>query len=324
MGRIRAVFVLIFAAAVLTAIAGALYQELGWRSDSRRWPEPGRLVNGLMMNCTGAGSPTVILESGLGDGSGQWRLVQPEIAKFTRVCSYDRAGYGMSKEGPMPRTSDRVASELHAALQTAGEKGPFILAGSSFGGYNVRVFAGRYRDEVAGMVLVDSTQEDQYRLLPKAWMTKVSAEMLARYRRQARWAPVFIGTGIARYMLRSQGQLSETSYRILQQKFVRTRASELENIQVSAEQARAAGTFGDMPLIVLTAAANRDAALRSELSAADFAEFQRVWIGDLQMRLARLSSRGERVMVEGSSHDIPSERPGAIVNAVEKVKGRAR
>jgi len=151
---------------VLLALAGASYQTVATSVDAHRLPEPGRLVDiggfRLQLNCIGKGSPTVILESGLGDVLLiQWERVQPEIAKFSRVCSYGRAGYGGSDSGPMPRTSAQIAEELHALLQEAGEKPPYLLVGSSFGGYNVRVFNGLYPDLVAGIVLVDSTQEDQ-------------------------------------------------------------------------------------------------------------------------------------------------------------------
>jgi pimeloyl-ACP methyl ester carboxylesterase len=138
--------------------------------DSQRSPEAGRLVDvgghQLKINCTGRGSPTVILESGLGDVLGEWRRAQAQISNFTRVCSYDRAGYGESDAGPLPRTSSQISGELHALLQNAGEHPRFILVGHSFGGYNVRVFNGQYPNEVAGVVLADSTQEDEYELLP--------------------------------------------------------------------------------------------------------------------------------------------------------------
>lgn len=146
---------------ILLVLAGASYQAIETRRDARRFPEGGQLVNvggyRLMLNCTGSGSPTVILESGWSDVSIEWRTVQPEIAKFSRVCSYDRAGYGGSDPGPMPRTTLQIATELHTLLRKAGEMPPYVLVGSSFGGYNVRVFNGLYPDEVVGIVLADAT-----------------------------------------------------------------------------------------------------------------------------------------------------------------------
>lgn len=130
------------------------------RADARSFPHPGRLASAgelrLNLHCTGAGVPTVVLEAGLLDSLDVWGRVQPAVARFARVCSYDRAGYGNSDPGPMPRTSVRIANELRAALHSAGERPPYVLVGASFGGFLVRVFNGRYPDEVAGLVLVDA------------------------------------------------------------------------------------------------------------------------------------------------------------------------
>jgi pimeloyl-ACP methyl ester carboxylesterase len=306
---------------ILLALAGASYQAIESRLDARHFPENGRLVDvggyRLMLNCTGGGNRTVILEAGFGDVSVEWRAVQPQIAKFSRVCSYDRAGYGGSDPGPVPRTSLQIAKELHALLRSAGEMPPYVLVGHSFGGYNVRVFNGLYPHEVAGIVLADATQEDQYELLPKAW-SAISAAQLKHCERQARYAFFVVDLGIGRLLLRARG-VDQGSYLILQTKYLRARASELEQIRVSAEQARAADHISDKPLVVLTAAENSDAILSSGLSKQDFEEFQRIWVDDLQMRLARLSTRGRRIMVQGSGHDIPSDRPESIVNAVHEL-----
>jgi len=123
---------------VALPIVGFTYQFIANRADADRAPEAGRLVDiggyRLKVNCIGTGSPTVVLESGLGDMSVEWTRVQPEIAKFTRVCSYDRAGYGGSDAGPLPRTSAQIARELHTLLRNAGEEPPYLLVGHSFGG----------------------------------------------------------------------------------------------------------------------------------------------------------------------------------------------
>src|ERR1700726_3410903 len=130
---------------------------------------PGQLVtvNGFRLNlyCMGSGSPTVVFDSGWEDWAPAWSTVQPQIAKWTRACSYDRAGAGFSDPGPMPRTSVRIAGELRTALHNAGIAGPYILVGSAYGGDNVRTFADLYMDEVAGLVLDDADPDD---LEPKA------------------------------------------------------------------------------------------------------------------------------------------------------------
>jgi pimeloyl-ACP methyl ester carboxylesterase len=124
------------------------------------YARPGQLVpsNGTRLNlyCNGNGSPTVVFDSGWEDWAPVWTIVQPEVAKWTRACSYDRAGAGFSDPGPMPRTSVRIADELRSALHNAGIQGPYILVGHAFGGDNVRTFAARYPAEVAGLVLVEA------------------------------------------------------------------------------------------------------------------------------------------------------------------------
>jgi pimeloyl-ACP methyl ester carboxylesterase len=114
----------------------------------------------LNLYCTGSGTPTVIFDSGWGDWAPIWAMVQPRVAMLTRACSYDRAGAGFSDAGPMPRTSLRIADELHSALHNAGIHGPYILVASSFGGNNLRVFADRYMPDVAGIVFVESDTDD--------------------------------------------------------------------------------------------------------------------------------------------------------------------
>jgi formylglycine-generating enzyme required for sulfatase activity len=128
------------------------------------YASPGQLVDvgGFRLNlyCMGSGSPAVVFDAGWGDWAPAWSKVQPEIAKWTRACSYDRAGTGFSDPGPMPRTSVQIAKELRTALHRAGISGPFILVGSAFGGDNVRTFADLYMDEVAGLVLDDADAVD--------------------------------------------------------------------------------------------------------------------------------------------------------------------
>jgi pimeloyl-ACP methyl ester carboxylesterase len=127
-------------------------------------PKPsGKLVDlgghKLHFNCTGKGSPTVVVENGLGDFSFDWILVQGEVSRFTRICTYDRAGYAWSDPGPMPRTFAQLNLELRDALGKLNERGPFLLVGHSFGGPVVRNFALAYPHDVAGIVLVDAAYE---------------------------------------------------------------------------------------------------------------------------------------------------------------------
>src|ERR687894_2673357 len=156
-GMVGLVIVLLF--------AGVVFQFVMTRIDARRYPAPGEMVEAggysLHLYCTGEpGAPTVVMDSGLGGTVLDWQLVQPEIAKFARVCTYDRAGMGWSDLGTQPRTSRQIARELHTLLDNAGVRGPYVLVGHSLGGTNMQVYASQYPDEVAGMVLVDSALED--------------------------------------------------------------------------------------------------------------------------------------------------------------------
>jgi pimeloyl-ACP methyl ester carboxylesterase len=155
--------VLICAAALLTV--GCLFQYLGQALDRRNHPPEGVLVDAggfrLQMNCSGSGSPTVIAEAGGGDFSIVWRHVQRAVAEQTRFCSYDRAGFGWSESTGAVQTRERVSADLHATLINGGIEGPYIMLGHSLGGVYVRDYALRHPESIAGIVLADSSHENQ-------------------------------------------------------------------------------------------------------------------------------------------------------------------
>jgi pimeloyl-ACP methyl ester carboxylesterase len=160
--------------AVVLGGAGVVCQAIASARDRHLYPPPGRLVDvgghRLHVHVMGGlrGRPTVILDAGIASCSAHWAWVQAELAAFTRVVAYDRAGLGWSDPGPRPRDARRSATELRAALRTAGIGGPYVVAGHSFGGLVVRMFADLYPDEVAGMVLVDASHPDQWAHIPAA------------------------------------------------------------------------------------------------------------------------------------------------------------
>jgi len=162
MRQTQSVFLL---AVFVSTIAPSVQQGTGASSpEDMMYAHPGQLVDvgGFRLNlyCTGSGSPTVVFDSGWEDWAPAWSKVQPQIAKWTRACSYDRAGAGFSDPGPMPRTSARIARELHVALHRANIAGPYVLVGNAFGGDNVRTFADLYMGEIAGVVLDDADSDD--------------------------------------------------------------------------------------------------------------------------------------------------------------------
>src|SRR6266403_4372367 len=165
---------------VLLAIVGAIYQSVESSNDLRTHSPPGRLieVNGYKMHlyCVGDGSPTVILESGLGDNWLSWYKVQPALAKFARVCSYDRAAVGWSDVQPEPPDSRNVALRLHSLLNNAEVKPPYVLVGHSIGGIHVRVYQNMYPSDVVGMVFVDSTHPDAKNRVPSQLMKWIALQ----------------------------------------------------------------------------------------------------------------------------------------------------
>jgi len=140
---------------------GGGYETVSEATDAQSYPMPGRLIDvgghGLHLNCTGSGSPTVVLQAGGGEMSSNLGWIAPAVARDTRVCVYDRAGRGWSEPADTPQDAATIATDLHTLLDRAGVPGPYVLAGHSFGGYYVLAFAARYPEKVAGMALVDST-----------------------------------------------------------------------------------------------------------------------------------------------------------------------
>ena len=161
------------APAGLIALMLAGVAACAWASASETDAAPGTFVDvgshRLHIHCTGRGSPAVVFESGLGSTSLDWVNVQPEVSRFTRACSYDRAGYGWSESGPEPRHADRIAGELDRLLVRADVPPPYVLVGHSFGGLAVRLFVARKEPRaVAGLVLVDAAHEHQFQRMESA------------------------------------------------------------------------------------------------------------------------------------------------------------
>jgi pimeloyl-ACP methyl ester carboxylesterase len=250
----------------------------------------------LHINCTGAGSPTVVLDAGLGVPSPTWSLVQPQVAKFTRVCSYDRAGIGKSDPGSIPRTSQQIATELHSLLNNAGIKGPYVMVGHSFGGLNVRLYTSQFPNEVVGMVLVDSSHEEQ------------PPVDLAYDAKSLRW--INFCRSLAQSQIKASTKYPQGAYSQQQAALYRDCSGsngELAAFKESQAQARATqDSFGDMPLVVLT----HGLPPSSWWSAHE--------------ELARRSSKGTHIVAERSGHFIQKDQPDLVSDAIYKVVEAAR
>lgn len=325
--RIRvAASLLVFVLVIL--VGGFIYQAVATARERQRYPPIGRLVDGggyrLHLYCLGMGSPTVVFESGFGMSLNAWALVQPAVARFTRACSYDRPGYGWSDKPPDPRTGMRAAEDLHRALGNASILGPYVLVGHSMGGGQARLFASRYRSDVAGIVIVASGHED-WRIRNPA----VGAEQdgIDRFIRLAaflshvglsRLLGVLFRPAMAqeyvvdlRKYLPPRAAESEIAY-LAQAKHVQAMADEIRTTPETEAQLRSARDFGDIPLIVLS-----ERWVFSEKPSVREREAARIE-DELQTELSRFSRKGKHVQVN-SGHLIPLEKPDVIVEAIREV-----
>jgi pimeloyl-ACP methyl ester carboxylesterase len=317
----------------MLALVGFGYQILGTWQDPRRFPQRGRSLQAgklrLNIDCSGGGIPTVILDSGMGVPAIGWSMVQPEVAKFARVCSYDRAGYWWSEAGPKPRTSLQIAKELRALLDASGEKGPYVLVGHSFGGYNVRVFTSHYPGDVAGVVLVDAEHGDEEKrtddLLPPLVKDQERRRDERAHLLDRLLAPLLLHLGIDRLKATAGWDGHKSLPKELRQEllYLDQRSEEAgmaENAadSTSWDQVRSAGDLGGRPLIVLTAGKPYDP--DPLLSKEESDQQKNMWINVLQAEEARLSTRGRQVVVADSGHMIPFERPAAVVSAIREVR----
>jgi pimeloyl-ACP methyl ester carboxylesterase len=299
---------------------------------------PGRLIDigghRLHVCATGLAAPAVVFDAALGGSSVSWTYVQRDVATFARAITYDRAGFGWSDPGPLPRTAGRVATELHALLRAAGEQPPFVLVGHSFGGLVMRIFAQRYRDETAGLVLVDPAHpEDWVHPAPKeqALIDRGTAlcRQGARIARSgvARVISGLVGMGAlapARALvgLVTRGGFSIRDEHILapmwklppearrplryfwtQPRFYEALGSQIASISTSAaETLEAAGNgYGDLPLVTISSTDPGDHRLRQ------------------QEALARLSTRGRHIIAAKSGHWIPLDEPAIVVRMIREI-----
>lgn len=296
---------------------------------------PGRVVDlgthRLHVRCTGDGAPVVVCDAALGASSLSWTLVQPAVSHVTRICTYDRAGFGWSDAGPLPRTAGRIADELHAVLHRSAIRGPFVLVGHSFGALVMRLFAARHREDVAALILIEPA-------VPEDWIDPAPAlrAHMDRGIRLCGYGTLAARFGIARAVallahmgaltaaraivrVVSRGGLGREDEGILapiwrlppqvrrllrqmwiQPKFFAALRSQIETMCESAAEVlrEAPPQYGNLPLVVITG---------------ENADERRLHADAL---LAQSSTRGRHVLAPDSGHWVPLDAPQVVSDAI--------
>ena len=299
-------------------------------------PPPGRLIDvgghRLHIHCAGTGVP-VVFESALGASSLTWRDVQAMVSGFAQACAYDRAGFGWSDAGPLPRTAGRIATELRALLLTAGVRPPYVLVGHSFGGLVARLYASRYPADLAGLVLLDPPTPEDWRHPSEERQALLDrgAALCRHGQRAAKLKATDLVVALVRLgalnvaracgRLISAGTFRRTDEGVLvpagklapdlldiavrswtHPKFFEALGSQIASIATSAAEVSDDQDFGTLPLIVVS----------GELSADDS---QLAHHADLATR----SRRGRHVVAAGSGHWIPLDRPDVVAAVIRDV-----
>jgi pimeloyl-ACP methyl ester carboxylesterase len=292
------------------ALIGFLYERRAVQRDSQLYHAPGKLVDiggyRLHLSCAGGGGPTVVLEYGHQGSYFDWSLVQPEIARFTRICYYDRAGYGWSDPSARPRTPSVMSEELHSLLHAAGENPPYILVAHSYGSVNAEMFAREFPHEVSGLVLVEGVHTfGNWKFQLKDRLQIRAMQYLIPFG-LPRWRQWCGGTGPQE--LRGERQ-AVTCRPGLYDAFYRERAA----FPQSFAELRSVTDLGSIPLIVIA----RDPKITSDHSGDD-PDWERV-----QQEKLKLSKNSELLVATGSGHDVPQVRPDLIIAAVKKLATQA-
>lgn len=296
-------------------------------------PPIGQLINvgshQLHIYSTGEGSPSVVFESGGASWSLDWALVQSEAAKFTNVCSYDRAGFGWSESGPTPRTSEQIVTELHTLLTRAEIKKPYILVGASFGGHTARLFAKKYPEEIAGIILLDARHEAIDSKMPPAWKKLETAGkgmyqfiLLASRLGALKLLGKLMGEKAAPPIVMKLPPEIRTTYLEVgfQSKYFQSNLDELAAIGKSDKQLSLTGSLGNIPVTVIRHGIP-DLFARMPVEQAKQAE--RVW-QELQAELTQLSSNSQLIVAEKSGHGIQIDQPDLVVDAIRQMVESAR
>lgn len=257
----------------------------------------------LHLSCIGQGSPAVIMDHGLGGSSADWGKVQSSLATTTRTCVYDRAGYGASDPGPPPRTSARIAAELRTLLQRAGIEPPYLLAGHSFGGYNMRMFASLFPEQTAGLILVDAPNEGQ---VDGVFQSQIMRQIDPQGIMKQLWSP---------QLLEPLSAIDLTPFADLfgyPAKTLQAILAELAAFKESSEELRAADVHRDTPLVIIMHGLRvlPDGTLGDEM--------EQEWTR-LQRELAARYRRSRFIVAPQSAHNIPLDQPELVAEAIRRL-----
>jgi pimeloyl-ACP methyl ester carboxylesterase len=270
-------------------------------------PVPGQLVDvgthKLHIYCQGQGSPTVIVDTGLGEISLEWKHVQEGLVGNSRVCLYDRAGYGWSETGPLPRTSSYIADELYTLLTRANIEGPYILVGHSFGGFNMQVFASRYPELTAGIVLVDSSHPGQYERFMAAPIKVKTAPDNTSGSRNFRFSMPKVNPKVPEEVR------DDVLAMLLKHPMQMAMGNEYYDYRQSAAEVIATGELPPVPLLVLS----RGKRVYPHNRRGDLMEI--LW-STLQAELVERSPKTAHVIANESGHFIHLDQPQLVIDSV--------
>ncbi len=279
----------VIAVTALAAVGGGFHTVSQSIDQASAETLPGQLIDvgghRLYLSCTGSGEPTVILEPGLGGTSAAWGWIEPAVAAHTRVCVYDRAGRGRSDPSPTPQDGDQLATDLHTLLERGGVTGPLVTVGHSLGGLYVLDYAARYPQQVAGMVLLDTTPPTAFTSLPDypgIYDMLTTATGLFPGLARLGLTQLVNGVNAAELPAQAESQVRADSSTAAH---ARSQRDELAMVPTMMAQARAVTDLGDLPLYVLTAPVDT----------------QTNWL-TTQTELAQLSNNSVHLVVAGASH----------------------
>ncbi len=329
-GRIAIAIILML---IILVISGVVYQRQAIASDLEAYPPPGDMIDvddfQMHLYCEGTGSPTIVFESGLGDFSVSWWTIREEIVQETRTCVYDRAGMGWSDFTNTIPDSEYVVDNLHTLLQNAGEEAPYILVGHSAGGVYVREYTHTYPEDVAGLVLVDSSHENQQLRFPEE-ITDVEnpLDFILRLCQFTAPAGIMRVTGIAEGFVDdfdgNEALRQETISIFNRTHFCSAISNEYAGFIDDISQGDAPRSLGDLPMIVLTQGAGNDPANFPESIPLEVIEqMDTLWI-ELQEEIAALSTDSTHIIVEDASHYIHHDQPDVVIEAIQQILDMVR